>query len=304
MAREYTRRRVLRSSAGGIGLGVVSTLSDSDGDGTGPSVFEGRRIHKYRPRGEYYTHVEQFVSRRMKGKYGKRVLEYPRSRVPREAIPAEKRSKDVPLTISNASTAVIGTFREHAEGEHTAQSAGRQSFDADLNESYTGPLYAYKSDVSDPGPDDLGEASGPINVAWNKDVFAYPNTVKTFMEDSIGWAQPLIMNDTPRYVTYYQDTIQVVVSTDEHVRDSIDGSKQYHVRLFDVSNDDPYYYVIGQAHKDPYLHNGPPWDFDETRDKTLVDFDENGYASPVYQGVGNGNGFDTADGLIGRVHRE
>jgi hypothetical protein len=73
---------------------------------------------------------------------------------------------------------------------------------------------------------------------------------------------------------------------DTHVYQGIDYTKQYHIRVYDVSASDSLgTEVVGQIHKDPYDHNSigdAPWYFDESRDRAKHDWDRWGFDTQYY----------------------
>lgn len=53
--------------------------------------------------------------------------------------------------------------------------------------------------------------------------------------------------------------------------------------------------VVGQAHKDPPFHDGPPWNFSETRQEVSGNWEGWGFDSTTVA-VGNGGEFGTSSG--------
>jgi len=90
---------------------------------------------------------------------------------------------------------------------------------------------------------------------------------------------------------------------EEHIYNEIDKSKQWHIRVWDVDENEVA--VIGQAHKDPYDHNqigNKPWQFDSARSEALSDWNDWGYEtddSTINTGYTK---WDTHDGWIGAVY--
>lgn len=309
------RRGFLRGlGAAAVGTGTATAAPGGDGNGggsgEGPSEFTGHRIHRFEPNGETYRHVEQFVGRGLAAEYGVNRMEYDLPDLPREAVeralPEARENPGTVVEVRKTDTAVIGTFEEltrfeRAKRDRRGESA-RGGTGIDAGAYYTGPIYHYNSNTSDPTLSDLGEPKAPINVGWESWVEPDARGVAKRMYDDLGWGgwleDPIFKNT--RYIIVDYGDYSVVKGNDTDATDAILLSKQWHVRLYSLSYTEDDYSVIGQAHKDPYLHDGPPWSFVESRRKVTGDWGGVGYpteASWLY----NGWRWDTSDGYMGQV---
>ncbi|WP_435552524.1 hypothetical protein [Natrinema sp. CGMCC1.2065] len=304
----FGRRGFLASIASsGLLAGLVGVRSAASDDDAGPVTVSGRRIHKYRPDGDFFEHEQRFVSPELRDYYGKATLVYDEGTIHRRAVPDEYTDPDRAFTLNYRDTAVIGRFREFDRLETKQRDAG--SADAAVGTAsipdYTGPLYVYNSDVDNPQEEDLGEATGPINVGWNRDLDRDAASINSQME-SWGWTSLYAGSPGDRYVIMDEDaSLPYVTKQDEHIVKGLSTpTTQYHVRAYDLPQyEEENIAVAGQAHKDPVLHDGPPWNFAEAREAASSAWDDNGY-STVFHYVENGEGYDTSDGFFDQVRAD
>ncbi|WP_455448379.1 hypothetical protein [Natrinema thermotolerans] len=216
----FGRRGFLASIASsGLLAGLVGVGSAASDDDAGPVTVSGRRIHKYRPDGDFFEHEQRFVSPELRDYYGKATLVYDEGTIHRRAVPDEYTDPDRAFTLNYRDTAVIGRFREFDRLETKQRDAG--SADAAVGTAsipdYTGPLYVYNSDVDNPQEEDLGEATGPINVGWNRDLDRDAASINSQME-SWGWTSLYAGSPGDRYVIMDEDaSLPYVTKQDEHI---------------------------------------------------------------------------------------
>ena len=304
-----SRRDFLKATGAmaALGVGAVTTGSGEPGE-SGPSEFTGQRIHRFKPNGDTYEHTERFVGQGLAAEYGVNAMEYERAELPREAVetalPEARKRPGTVVTKKRTDTAVIGTFRELREFERAQRNNASAASDVTIKagDYYSGPIYHYNSDKDYPTLDDLGEPKAPINVGWEDWVEPDAKAVSERMYNDFGWGGWLedpIFKKT-RYIIVDTGSYSYVKGNDTDVTEEITLSKQWHCRLYTLDDEEPDYSVVGQAHKDPYLHDGPPWDFVQARRRTVKDWDEAYY--PVgTQDLYNGWRWDTSDGYMSQV---
>lgn len=303
------RRTYLKRIAGtfaGLALGTGRAAAQPDPTEDSPlNAVTGRRIRKYRPEGEYFDVTERFVSPRLKDLYGKGTIVYDEGKIHRERVPPKYKNPDRPITISETDSALIGTLREQRAFEkHYRSSQSSEITIASHTDPYDGPLFVWKAANSPPSSsDDLGELTGPINVGWSQDQNIYTNAaaINNYME-LLGWTSLYAGFPGDRYILNYNSSNGVQVQ-DEHIVKGLDApTTQYHVRAYDVpSYGGDNYWTVGQAHRDPFLHDGPPWNFSMARDAVRDTWDNNGFSADLLY-IDNGSLWDTSYGYFSKIH--
>lgn len=304
---DWSRRTFLRGAGAAAVLGVGTATGDEGQQG--PTEFTGQRIHTFTPNGDTYEHTERFVGRGLAAEYGVNAMEYERAELPREAVekalPEARERPGTVVTKQWTDRAVIGTFRELREFERSKRGqADASSVTGGIRagEYYSGPIYHYNSDADYPSLDDLGEPKAPINVGWESWVEPDAEAVSKRMYNDFGWGGWLedpIFKKT-RYIIVDTGSYSYVKGNDTDVTEEITLSKQWHCRLYTLEYEEDDYSVVGQAHKDPYLHDGPPWDFVQARNRTVKDWDD-AYYPVATQRLYNGWRWDTSDGYMSQV---
>lgn len=303
----WSRRRFLRD-AGAVALLGTGTVTAADDEPSGPTEFTGQRIHRFTPNGDTYQHTERFVGRGLAAEYGVNAMEYERMELPREAVekalPEARERPGAVVTKKRTDRTVIGTFRELRQFERDQRDGASASVAGGITagDYYAGPIYHYNSDADDPTFDDLGEPKAPINVGWETWVADDATEVAQRMYDDFGWGgwleDPIFKNT--RYIIVDAGSYSYVKGNDTDVTEEILLSKQWHARLYTLDDEEADYSVIGQAHKGPYLHDGPPWDFVQARERTVRDWDDAYYPVDT-QRLYNGWRWDTSDGEMSQV---
>ncbi|WP_238593333.1 hypothetical protein [Natronobacterium lacisalsi] len=265
---------------------------DIDNDDRLPIYASGRSIHEYRSDGGTYTYTHTFVSRDLEERYGDPVLEFESETIPDRWLSDEITAKEA-STLTVADRLVIGTATEHATAERTITEQRRAGADEVTGQTHLTdeiPLYHYKSESD---AQDRQARKAPINVGW-EDIEAAE--VKSFLEDDCDWSQYDWLPEEPRYV----NDDGTVTSTEAHVMDRIQFTKQWHVRLYDIDHET--YEVVGQAHRDPLNHNKgvtvDDWHFDDAREEIVEGWMNNSSRYPSRSSLENGADWDSHNGNI------
>lgn len=232
-------------------------------------------------------------------------------------------SQSVLLVSSSPGTAAPGSIPAYGSLEEqiraTEPALGRPDTTA-----YSGPVYAYYIDHNDTGREGykLINPASPINVAWDlhqglpPQRTATPSAVSYHMRNrgNVSWIPP-------RTIPQHRRHVIVADRAGYHLQAAADDAKQpinppaeqWHVRLFPVPRQmDSNHPVVGQAHRDPVMHNQlakrvpflstGSWEFSDARKQVSDHWADNGYL--VDEQVINNDSFgrhvdfDTSDGKL------
>ena len=270
------------ASATETAISSPEVATDPGSDKLRPIETRGKLRLKYieGPKEEVHTAKRWFISSDLAERYGEERIEYEPITVPSTLLPEAVREGEK-TTFEKELQRVIGTYTEHREAESAllrdrSSAASTSSFSvSDI------PLYQY-ADMEDVGSGRMADRTSPINVAWGKvtpNQYYNSSSVRSGMKNGLGdveaWSRSnrASLLGSAYEVDQYVDDGGTVRSTDEHVMEHIPdglsclpGTKQWHVRLTDVSNTDSDVRVVGQAHRDPCLHGAdlPPRDWNST----------------------------------------
>ncbi len=303
-----TRRGLLRTTGGTLaaligcaGIGAAASDDDGDGDDVGPTTAEATVIKRFRPSDddEHFYLEKRAISPTFKRRFGGPVLTYEPEPVPREAIPEKYTDPDRPFTRQYRDDLVVGTLEDHLEVEKPAETDGTEEVRTQT-QYYDGPKYVYES-ASGAEDQDIYERTGPINVAWGSSVDKTASQLQSYMEDR-DWQEHWTMPGSGNRYILYDGQAQ---AQDEHIYKEIYYTRQWHIRVYDVSVDSSTdsIQVIGNAHRDPLDHNligDDPWYFNDARDEAMNDWES--WSRSAEYVFGGGTRWETHDGNVGVIY--
>lgn len=259
-----------------------------DADGSLPVYASGKSIHRYRRDGDAYVHHHRFVSDDLARRYGDPVVEFEPERIPPRMLPEDVRERQTAV-YQFEDRQVVGTPAEHRISERRVRSQRAERIRAQTHLTDDVPLYHYRNSTD---ASNTQSRAAPINVGWEDAGSA--TWVKNVLEGDCGWTQYDWVPEQPRYV----NDDGTVRSTDEHVMDRIYFTRQWHVRLYEVS--DGTYDVVGQAHRDPLNHNQlvtiDDWHFDAAKERIVDCWTSHSSRTPFSALLENGSQWGSHDG--------
>lgn len=231
-----------------------------------PVHADGTLVHTYErlEDGGTYRHEKVFRSPDLAERYGEPTFRYRPEEVPAMRLPPEVRERER-TTFRVRAQKVIGTHEEHRRAERRLRDRAADSPPA-LPDWDAVPLYHYKTEAQaeEAGPEAQAERQAPINVYWRSlsveeviDDMSAGTRGETWEKHWLGgpiegWLRDLL-DDGDHHI--YHPGTDTPQSVDGDIAKSIDVCwfKQYHVRLYEIDMENAM--TIGQAHRDPCLHN-------------------------------------------------
>lgn len=332
-------------------VAVGSAIADDDEEYAAPAAAEpgnneGLPVEAHgtlegeirRVTDEAFVHERTFRSEDLDEHFGDPVFEWEPVAIAAEWL-SPRIVRNGGMTYETEQTQVVGTEAEHVQAEQTikAQNGGSHPLVTDSGAETHAPdsieeipLYNYASESRarrDPmtrtAPTNLAFEEGDSSEIgkWMEKVCDWTSGVDDFFDiigdlPGIGGG-----NDNPYAQSRYLNYDGTIIETDRHVMKRADWRvfSQLHIRLYDVSDQNGRFDVVGQAHRDPEDHNKIrdevpideiDWKYNRARDQAMSCWESNdkatenaGGAYTNHYDAGRDN-VDTHDGNIGGIFND